>query len=79
MSAATVVVRTVPQEDGPDAYAVEIRNPNYLVPDFFDFLRLHELGFVYLDGYYMPPIGEVFAKNRGDRALWFVTRIGMST
>jgi uncharacterized protein YecE (DUF72 family) len=59
---------------GP-AYAVEIRNPNYLVPDFFDFLRLHGLGFVYLDGYYMPPIGEVFAKNKPRTAPFQVVRL----
>ena len=59
---------------GP-AYAVEIRNPNYLVPDFFDFLRLHHLGFVYLDGYYMPPIGEVFAKHKPRTAPFQVVRL----
>lgn len=59
---------------GP-AYAVEIRNPNYLVPDFFDFLRLHDLGFVYLDGYYMPPIGDVFRKNKPRTAPFQVVRL----
>jgi len=59
---------------GP-AYAVEIRNPNYLAPDFFDFLRLHGLGFVYLDGYYMPPIGEVFVKNKPRTAPFQVVRL----
>ncbi len=44
-------------------YAIETRNPNYLSPPFFDFLREHGLGFVFLDGYYMPPIGEVFEKH----------------
>jgi uncharacterized protein YecE (DUF72 family) len=41
-------------------YAVEIRNPNYYSRPFFDFLKGFDLGFVYLDGYYMPPIGRVF-------------------
>lgn len=59
---------------GPE-YAVEIRNPNYLVPDFFDFLRLHGLGFVYLDGYSMPPIGDVFAKNKPRTAAFQVIRL----
>ena len=59
---------------GP-AYAVEIRNPNYLVPDFFDFLRDHGLGFVYLDGYYMPSLGEVFAKNKPRTAAFQVIRL----
>lgn len=43
-------------------YAVEIRNPNYLSQAFFNFLKDHGLGFVYLEGYYMPHIGEVFEK-----------------
>jgi uncharacterized protein YecE (DUF72 family) len=60
--------------NGP-AYAVEIRNPNYLVPDFFDFLRLHGLGFVYLDGYHMPSIGEVFAVHNPRTAPFQVIRL----
>ena len=44
-------------------YAIETRNPNYLTEAFFDFLREHCLGYVFLEGYYMPPIGEVFAKH----------------
>lgn len=57
------------------SYAVEIRNPNFLVPDFFDFLRLHGLGFVYLDGYYMPPIGDVLAQHRPRTAPFQVVRL----
>jgi hypothetical protein len=37
-------------------YAVETRNPNYLTEDLFAFLRDRDLGFVMLEGYYMPPI-----------------------
>lgn len=40
-------------------YAIECRNPNYLKDDFFDFLAGHNLCFVLLDGYYMPPIWEI--------------------
>ncbi len=43
-------------------YAIEIRNPNYLSPAYFNFLKDHNLGHVYLEGYYMPHIGEVFEK-----------------
>jgi len=43
-------------------YAVESRNPNYLSKPYFDFLRERRLAHVFLDGYYMPPIGEVFAR-----------------
>ena len=43
-------------------YAIETRNPNYLTQEFFDFLGEHGLGFVFLEGYYMPHIGEVFER-----------------
>ncbi|MDH4197894.1 MAG: DUF72 domain-containing protein [Candidatus Aminicenantes bacterium] len=49
-------------------YAIETRNPNYLSPTFFEFLARRGLGFVYLDGYYMPPIGQVFEKKRAQTA-----------
>jgi len=41
-------------------YAIETRNPNYLSSPFFDFLDQHGVGYIYIDGYHMPPIGEVF-------------------
>ncbi len=41
------------------SFAVEVRNPNYLVKGFFDFLRRRALGPVLIEGYYMPPIAEV--------------------
>ncbi|MGB7296434.1 MAG: DUF72 domain-containing protein [Candidatus Aminicenantales bacterium] len=56
-------------------YAVEIRNPNYLSPAFFDFLRNHKLGFVYLEGYYMPPIGQVFDRFKPETAPFQVIRL----
>ena len=56
-------------------YAVEIRNPNYYSPAFFDFLKDHGLGFVYLDGYYMPPIGQVFEKYQPETASFQVIRL----
>jgi uncharacterized protein YecE (DUF72 family) len=56
-------------------YAVEIRNPNYYSPAFFEFLRKRELGFVYLDGYYMPPIGGVFEKFKPRTASFEVVRL----
>jgi len=40
-------------------YAIETRNPNYFSEDFFEFLRNRSLGFVLLDGYYMPPTSKV--------------------
>jgi uncharacterized protein YecE (DUF72 family) len=56
-------------------YAVEIRNPNYLSTAFFDFLKGHKLGFVYLDGYYMPPIGDIFEKFAPETASFQVVRL----
>ena len=44
-------------------YAIETRNPNYLSGAFFDFLREHGLGYVFLEGYYMPHIADVFSKH----------------
>ncbi len=43
-------------------YALECRNPNYFSPALFDLLGKYRVGFVYLEGYYMPPIGDVFEK-----------------
>jgi uncharacterized protein YecE (DUF72 family) len=40
---------------------LEVRNPNYLNRTYFDFLTLHALGPVFLQGYYMPPVEEVIA------------------
>jgi uncharacterized protein YecE (DUF72 family) len=56
-------------------YAIEIRNPNYLSPAFFDFLKKFQLGFVYLEGYYMPSIGEVFDRFRPATAPFSVIRL----
>lgn len=56
-------------------YAVEIRNPNYLSPEFFDFLKNRGLGFVYLEGYYLPPIGQIFEKFNPETAAFQVIRL----
>ncbi len=44
-------------------YAIETRNPNYLSDVFFDFLKAHNLGFVLIDGYYMPDISQVLSEH----------------
>lgn len=41
-------------------YGIEIRNPNFLKKPFFEFLERNKLAMVFLQGYYMPPIWEVF-------------------
>jgi len=56
-------------------YALEIRNPNYYSPPFFKFLKEHGLGFVYLDGYYMPPVGQVFDRFQPKTAGFQVIRL----
>lgn len=43
---------------------VEIRNPNYLNQKFFEFINKNKLVMVFLQGYYMPPVWEVFDKYR---------------
>jgi len=64
-------------EDAPKGYhyTVEIRNPTYLSAAFFDFLRAHGLGFVYLDGYFMPPIGQIFEKFGPETSSFQVIRL----
>ena len=56
-------------------YAVEIRNPNYLNQRFFDCLKDQGLGFVYLDGYYMPPISEIYQKYHPRTASFNIIRL----
>jgi uncharacterized protein YecE (DUF72 family) len=43
-------------------YAIEIRNPNFLNEQMFSFLNNHDISFVFLHGYYMPPIFETYSK-----------------
>jgi uncharacterized protein YecE (DUF72 family) len=45
------------------SFAVEVRNPNYLLKGYFDFLRRRGLGVVLIEGYYMPPIAQVVAEH----------------
>jgi uncharacterized protein YecE (DUF72 family) len=45
-------------------YAIEIRNPNYLNKDYFGFLESHSLSHVFLQGYYMPSIFDLFQKYK---------------
>jgi uncharacterized protein YecE (DUF72 family) len=57
------------------AYAIEIRNPNYLKPEFFAFLKQHRIGMVLLEGYYMPPIQTVAAANDVHTSDFLVIRL----
>ncbi len=56
-------------------YAVEIRNPNYLKEEFVGALRQLGLGYVLLDGYYMPPIAEVAGKLNIRTARFSIIRL----
>jgi uncharacterized protein YecE (DUF72 family) len=47
---------------GEYKYAVETRNPNYLNQRYFEFLNLHDLYHIFVQGYYMPYIMEVYRK-----------------
>jgi uncharacterized protein YecE (DUF72 family) len=46
-------------------YGVECRNPNYLNEKYFTFLNQHNLAHVFVHGYYMPHIKEVYYKFAG--------------
>ena len=41
-------------------FGLEIRNPNYLKKPLFEFIKENKLAMVFLQGYYMPPIWNVF-------------------
>lgn len=45
-------------------YAIEIRNPWYLNRAYFDFLNRNNLAHVFLQGYFMPSILEIYEKFR---------------
>ena len=45
-------------------YAVETRNGRYLNESYFELLNRHDLSPVFLQGYWMPPVVDVYAKWR---------------
>jgi uncharacterized protein YecE (DUF72 family) len=57
------------------SYAIETRNPNYLSTAFFDSLREHKLGYVFLEGYYMPHIADVFGKHDTTTPVGTIVRL----
>ena len=46
------------------SYAIEVRNPKFLNKDYFEFLSSHGLHHVFLQGYYMPSIFEIYNKYK---------------
>jgi uncharacterized protein YecE (DUF72 family) len=51
-------------DDGP-RLGVEVRNPAWLDASWFEFLAARGLASVFLQGYYMPPVTDVYGKARG--------------
>lgn len=49
---------------GGYTYCIETRNPNYLNRSYFDFLSANGLGHVFIQGYYMPSIFEIYDQYR---------------
>lgn len=45
-------------------YGIELRNPNYLNKIFFEFLQRNNLSMVFLQGYYMPPVWNIFKEYK---------------
>ena len=43
-------------------YAFEIRNPNYLNKSYFEFINENNIAHVFLEGYFMPSIIELYQK-----------------
>lgn len=56
-------------------YCVETRNPNYLSDGYFDFLKAHGLYHVFVHGYYMPSIFDVYRKFSGHISKLTVIRL----
>lgn len=50
--------------DRKHTIGIEIRNSNYLKDSFFDFIRRNKLAMVFLQGYYVPPVWNVFISCR---------------
>jgi uncharacterized protein YecE (DUF72 family) len=46
-------------------YCVESRNPNFLKDDYFSFPSASDLHHVFLQGYYMPSIFDLYTKHKG--------------
>lgn len=56
-------------------YCLESRNPNYLKNDYFDFLHERQVSHVFLQGYYMPSIFDLYKRYREKIANKVVVRL----
>ncbi len=55
-------MQNIPKYSPP--ISIEIRNPNYLNESYFKFLNQIETPHVFLEGYYMPPVTEIYSKYK---------------
>ncbi len=60
---------------GGPRYCVEIRNPNFFKTSYFVFLANSDLHHVFLQGYYMPPIFDLYDKHREHIKDYTVVRL----
>ena len=56
-------------------YCLESRNPNYLNKSYFNFLNNQDLHHVFLQGYYMPSIFDLYKKHRDQIKAMAVIRL----
>ncbi len=55
--------------------SVEIRNPYYLNKKWFSFLSGLGVSHVFMEGYYMPPVSELYAKHKDSISNYSVLRL----
>jgi len=56
-------------------YGIEIRNPNYLNNNYFNFLEQNNLSMVFLQGYYMLPVWQLINEYKDKINLPAVIRL----
>lgn len=56
-------------------WAVELRNPNFLTPRWFEFLREKGLSHVFVQGYWMPQVDELWERFRDQLCSPVVIRL----
>ncbi len=62
MKQLAAFVQALSGQPQPLSIGVEVRNPGYLIPEFFQFLKATHLVPVFCEGYYMPPVLEVLER-----------------
>ncbi len=54
--------QNIPETSPP--ISIEIRNPNYLNESYFNFLNRLKISHVFLEGYFMPPLSDIYNKHK---------------